>query len=216
MLRRSEALEILKPLIYLSEIYWPGIYRLSGKLCLMTIDVRTICLGLLSLGPATGYEIKKSFEEGPTGYFIEASFGAIYPALGRLTDEGLIACRTQPQDGKPDRKIYSLTPSGEKAFQEALMVSPGPDRFRSEFLFLLLFAEHLPTEHLRLMIDKRLEDYRSNLKKLEGADGCTPSAGIEFMRGHAIAVYQTMIRYIEDNRHLLEERRQPASLHAAE
>lgn len=183
----------------------------------MAIDVRTICLGLLSLGPATGYEIKKNFEEGPIGYFLEASFGAIYPALGRLTDEGLIECRIEAQDGKPDRKVYSLTDRGRAAFADALRVDPGPDRFRSEFLFLLLFAEHMPPDHLAHLIDERLRDYRARLKELERAP-CRPgSLGIEFMRGHGIAVYRAIIQYLESNRHVLETRAdRSVPAHAAE
>jgi DNA-binding PadR family transcriptional regulator len=65
----------------------------------MAFDVRTLCLGILSIGEATGYEIKKALEEGPFGHVLEASFGAIYPALGRLTEEGLgapVDARTGP------------------------------------------------------------------------------------------------------------------------
>ncbi|MFZ1989341.1 MAG: PadR family transcriptional regulator [Alphaproteobacteria bacterium] len=181
----------------------------------MAIDVRTICLGLLSRGPATGYEIKKSFEEGPIGYFLEASFGAIYPALGRLTEEGLVDLKVEQQDGKPDRKVYSLTARGRTAFEESLRVDPGPDRFRSEFLFLLLFADHIPPGHLRHLIDERLKDYRCKLTALEN---CPPQAsgGLEFMRGHGITVYRAIIEYIENNRHVLEASAERVPAHAAE
>ena len=53
------------------------------------MNVRTLCLGVLSFGEATGYEIKKEIEEGPFSHFIEASFGSIYPALTQLLGEGL-------------------------------------------------------------------------------------------------------------------------------
>jgi len=181
----------------------------------MAIDVRTICLGLLSRGPATGYEIKKSFEEGPIGYFLEASFGSIYPALGRLTEEGLIALRVEQQDGKPDRKVYSLTKLGQLAFEESLRVEPGPDRYRSEFLFLLLFAEHIQQGHLQHLIDERLKSYRCKLKALEDSPPFD-SGGLEFMRGHGIAVYKAIIAYMEDSRHLLEAHAARVPAHAAE
>ena len=45
------------------------------------MDVRTICLGILTRGDATGYEIKKLVEDGGYQHFVEASFGSIYPAL---------------------------------------------------------------------------------------------------------------------------------------
>jgi len=186
----------------------------------MAIDVRTICLGLLSRGPATGYEIKKSFEdEGAIGYFLEASFGAIYPALGRLTEEGLVDLKVEQQDGKPDRKVYSLTESGRAAFKDSLRVSPGPDRFRSEFLFLLLFADLIPHDHLRHLIDERLEDYRQKLHELESECVQIPaktSAGLEFIRGQGAAYFRAMIEYIENNRHLLEAQSERIPAHAAE
>ena len=47
------------------------------------MNVRTLCLGVLQFGEATGYEIKKIVEEGMFNHFIEASYGSIYPALTR-------------------------------------------------------------------------------------------------------------------------------------
>ncbi len=41
------------------------------------MDAKTLCLGALSRGDASGYEIKKAFEEGPLSHIHEASFGAI-------------------------------------------------------------------------------------------------------------------------------------------
>ena len=45
----------------------------------MGMNVRTLCLGVLSAGEASGYEIKKEIEEGLFSHFIEASYGSIYP-----------------------------------------------------------------------------------------------------------------------------------------
>jgi DNA-binding PadR family transcriptional regulator len=170
----------------------------------MAFDVRTLCLGILSMGEASGYEIKKAFEEGPFGHFIEASYGAIYPALGRLTEEGLVARRAEIHPGRPERKVYSLTRAGRRAFEAALKATPGPDRFRSEFLFLLLFAEHMPRDRLHELIEERLADYRGKLAEIERhEDACLPP-GLRFVKGHGRTLYQAAIKYIEDNRALLE------------
>ena len=76
------------------------------------MDVRTICLAILTRGDATGYEIKKLFEEGGYRHFVEASFGSIYPALTALAGDGLVTCTAVPQDGRPDKKVYHLTSRG--------------------------------------------------------------------------------------------------------
>ena len=54
------------------------------------MNVRTLCLGVLSLGEATGYEIKKLLESRFC-HFYDASFGSIYPARTKLTGEGMVS-----------------------------------------------------------------------------------------------------------------------------
>src|SRR6202012_6279642 len=108
------------------------------------MDVRTICLGILSRGDATGYEIKKLFDDDGYQHFVEASFGSIYPALNRLTAEGLVSVREEAQDKRPDRKVYSITPEGRSAFFASLMKPLPEDKHRSSFAFAMLFAHLLP------------------------------------------------------------------------
>ena len=50
------------------------------------MDVKTVCLGMLSDGEASGYDLKKQFESS-FGHFFAAGFGSIYPALSSLADE---------------------------------------------------------------------------------------------------------------------------------
>ena len=57
------------------------------------MSVRTLCLAILNFGDATGYEIRKLSTGGKFRYFIEASFGSIYPTLARLEAEGLVTVR---------------------------------------------------------------------------------------------------------------------------
>src|SRR3546814_11137191 len=68
------------------------------------MDAKTLCLGVLSRGAASGYEIKKAFEEGPFSHFHQASFGSIYPALNALSADGPVAVRAQAQQKRPQRK----------------------------------------------------------------------------------------------------------------
>ena len=108
----------------------------------MAYDIKTNCLGALSLGAATGYEIRKQFEEGPFAYFFDASFGSIYPALNKLLDEGLVTCETETQRSRPTKKIYSITEAGTTALRAALGHEPLEHKVRSDFL-ATLFLGHL-------------------------------------------------------------------------
>jgi len=168
------------------------------------MDVKTLCLGVLSRGEASGYEIKKAFEEGPFSHFHKASFGAIYPALTALSAEGLIVGRAQAQDKRPDKKIFSITQKGSNALVAALMVAPAPDSMRSDFLFILSFAQFLPAARVGQLIDQRIAWYREALARMESCSnrGALPS-GASFVRGMGIAVYSTAAEYLENNREKL-------------
>src|SRR3954463_5468788 len=120
------------------------------------MDVRTICLGILTRGDATGYEIKKLFEDDGYQHFVEASFGSIYPALNRLTEEGLVSVREESQEKRPDRKVYSITPQGRTAFLSTLMRPLAEDKHRSPFVFAMLFSDLLPDARVDSMIDSHI------------------------------------------------------------
>ena len=180
------------------------------------MDVKTLCLAVLSKGEASGYEIKKAFEEGPFAHFQTASFGAIYPALARLTGEGMVTLTEHAQDGKPDKKIYRLTPAGQDALLATLEISPGPDQIRSDLLFLLFFAEHLPPRRIKTLVDARIAFFRGALAHMDALDAEGPcDIGRGFVRGFGRTVYQAAVDYLEANRdHLIatvtEQHRQAA------
>jgi hypothetical protein len=79
-----------------------------------------------------------------------------------------------------------------------------------------MFADKLPPEHLRRVINERLADYRNKLKQLETPPCSQLSPGLEFMRGHGIAVYRAIINFIEENQHLLLGSSASISARAAE
>ena len=167
------------------------------------MDTKTLCLGVLSLGDFSGYEIKKAFEEGPFAHIHQTSFGSVYPALTRLGEEGLVTGTELSQEKRPDKKVYRITDAGRAAFLEALMKPPARDRFRSDFLFLLFFAESLPPDRLAGLIDARIAWYRGNLARMEGCDRSACTAGQNFVRDMGVAVYRAAADYLEANRQAL-------------
>ena len=159
------------------------------------------------MGDASGYEIKKLLE-GPFSHIHEASFGAIYPALARLQEEGLVTCEARSQEKRPDKKVYGLTQSGRFELIKELEIVPGADRIRSDFLVLMLYAHLLPPAHIEKVIEHRLQIYGALLSDLTRGDGPPVPTGEEscgeFVRGYGKAILTAALQYIEDNRHLVE------------
>ncbi len=172
------------------------------------MDAKTLCLAVLSRGDASGYEIKKTLEDPPFSHFQDTGFGSIYPALGSLAKNGLVSGRAMPQDKRPDKKVYSITAAGRTALIEALGTPPGPDRFRSDFLFALFLADQISGAQLRRLIDDRIAFYEERISamesRIEGA--CQIEPGPAFVHGFGLALYQSARDYLRANRdRFLEE-----------
>ncbi len=170
------------------------------------MDVKTLCLAVLFKGEATGYEIKKAFEEGPFAHFQRASFGSIYPALSRLLAEGLAEAEAREQDGRPDKKVYRLTAAGRDAFHQAIGQDPEPDQFRSDMLFLLYFARELPMDRVADLIDRYIDSYRSQAEHIVACRAQRLASGEEIdpgrwlVSGFGVAIYQAAADYLIENR----------------
>jgi len=167
------------------------------------MDIKTLCLGVLSFGPASGYEIKKQVERifGP---FFDASYGSIYPALTALTRDAYVSCTAQAQDKRPDKKVYSLTGPGRFKLLADLAATSARDRFRSEFLVAMLFADLLPPAKVSRLIDERLTIYRRELGEILGERKPDAPPAERFIQGFGETVYRAAIGYLEESRHLVE------------
>ena len=130
------------------------------------MNVRTICLAILYEGESTGYEIRKLSVEGEYSYFIDASYGSIYPALQKLEADKLVTSRVEVQDGKPAKKIYAITPAGRTAFINSLFEKLSDDEFRSEFLLFARFASELPASLIEQRLNERVAQIDTALEEL--------------------------------------------------
>lgn len=125
------------------------------------MNVSTLCLAILFDQDATGYEIRKLSTEGAYSYFVDASFGSIYPALNKLKQDGLVTMQIEHQEGKPARKTYSITQTGRRQFLESLFEPIKHDVIKSEFMLMARFANYLP----KALVAKRLKDRQEHLKQ---------------------------------------------------
>ncbi|MHA1524110.1 MAG: PadR family transcriptional regulator [Alphaproteobacteria bacterium] len=169
------------------------------------MNVKTLCLGILMFGEATGYDIRKMTQEGQFGHFIDASIGAIYPALTALENDGLVSCREETQSGKPGRKIYTISEAGRRTFTASLMEEPRGDVIKSEFLLVMCCSELVSREHISNVMDNRLADYDKKIGFLqEVREHCT-HPGSQFCIGAGLTMYKALRNYYSENRALVED-----------
>ena len=76
-----------------------------------TLDM--LVLKTLVLGPAHGYTIAHSIEQGSED-ILQIEHGSLYPALHRLENRGWIASFWGTSENNRKAKYYRLTPEGKK------------------------------------------------------------------------------------------------------
>jgi len=122
-------------------------------------------MGLLSMGPMSGYDIKKRFETITSNFWSE-SYGQIYPILKRLKNEGLATQSIKKQKGKPDRHIYELTSDGEKELTYWLKEPVEPQVGRHEILLKLIFGTNVSTADNMAQVGHFRQNHVRELKAL--------------------------------------------------
>jgi PadR family transcriptional regulator AphA len=145
----------------------------------MANAVTPVILGLLSIAPRSGYEIKANVDRS-TRYFWAASYGQIYPELRRLENEGLIEGEEAP-NGARRRRVYRLTAAG-RAELEAWIRSDGQltIEHRDESLLRIFFADAAGHEEGLLLIETRKRIFEEVLARLHEIDA-TPGEAPEFV-----------------------------------
>src|SRR5688500_1608528 len=110
-----------------------------------------ILLGLLQ-SPATGYDLKRLFDEG-IGSFWAAEFSQIYSTRNRLEAAGLLRSWKEPSSKGPQRRVYEITPAGRNALAEWLKSPPVVRDERHSYLAQLYLMSALGdlSQSLRFM-----------------------------------------------------------------
>jgi len=125
-----------------------------------------ILLGLLTIEPMSGYDLGLTIRES-VGFFWNESYGQIYPNLKKLEAGGLVTSAAERQNGRPDRRIYSITKQGRERLRKWLAVPPQPEVPRNELLLKLFFGEQAPPEILIGYVERMAEERRGLLERFE-------------------------------------------------
>lgn len=126
-------------------------------------------LGMLSIAPMSGYDIKKEVEQSISNFWTE-SYGQIYPVLRNLITEKLVTKTVESEAGKPDRHVYALTSKGRKELRRWLTQGFAPKVQRDEFLLKLFFGEEIGPKANIAHVEQFRELQRGSLQKYRAVE----------------------------------------------
>lgn len=128
-----------------------------------------ILLGFLMSKDLTGYDMKQ-YMSISTSYFVDASYGSIYPSLKKLEQKGLIHSQEMITNRKL-KKVYSITEKGTEAFTKWLSAPIEASKSSiSTALAKIFFFRYLSFETAIALIRQYIQDteqYKNGLLKLK-------------------------------------------------
>ena len=160
-----------------------------------------ILLGLICQAPSSGYDLKRIFAVTPMGVY-QPSSGALYPALRRLEEKGLIQAG---QDGNSarQRRVYELTQTGQAAHLSWLRTPIEPATVARDLgLHLMRFVmmEHqLPPVEVLAFLRDLADELRAFTAQLEqyAAAADLDNSHARLALDHGLAVHRASLQWTE-------------------
>ncbi|MBO1419807.1 PadR family transcriptional regulator [Streptomyces sp. FH025] len=105
-----------------------------------------VLLALLAGRPLSGYDLRKWVETEGRFLRSRAHHSQIYRLLGRMVVDGWVEFEVDPREGRPDAKVYRLTPVGREALLDWVRSPYDPPSRFQDADFLARFALAAPLD----------------------------------------------------------------------
>ncbi len=119
------------------------------------MEKQLLLLGMLRMREMHGYQINE-FIDSHLGDSVQLKKPTAYHLLNQMSEAGWVAYQEEREGNRPPRRVYSITPQGEAAFQKILrdcLADYKPAEFRSDIA--LAFLEELPVDEVIVLLQKR-------------------------------------------------------------
>jgi DNA-binding PadR family transcriptional regulator len=141
-----------------------------------SLSIEYALLGFLRQGALHGYQIHQQLTApGSLSQVWRLKQSQLYALLARLDEAGYIRGTLQAQESRPARRVYALTPEGERAYL-GWLASPVsvPRQIRQEFLVKLFFARQEGIEIYTALVQAQRAATRRWLENLQARAARAP------------------------------------------
>ena len=129
------------------------------------------------------------------------SYGAIYPALHALLQDGLVTVQVLSDKNKPPRKIYTISQAGERALHEWIHQPSNPSASTRAFTMRLILADHLSADGLIAHLKQRYEqvaDHRAALERITDEQDKEMDTGQLLTIDYGMAIANAELLWLQD------------------
>ena len=159
------------------------------------MDRKLLLLGLLRIQDMHGYQLN-DFIDAFLAVCVDVKKPTAYYLLNKMHADEWIAVEEQQEGNRPVRRIYSITPQGETAFQELLANNLGsyvPVQFNSDIG--LAFMDALSVDERDNLLSQRRDELAQQLADVEAIP--EHPGNFQLMIEHQVRHLQTELDWLD-------------------
>jgi DNA-binding PadR family transcriptional regulator len=136
--------------------------------------LRHAVLAALLDGEYSGYQLAKIFDVGVSNFWYAAP-QQLYAELAKLENDGLIAGRQVAQHGRPDKRVFTVSPAGTAELRAFATAAAKPLAIRDDLAVKVQVIDHVDTAPVIAQLEERaagaaarLALFEQELRRLRG------------------------------------------------
>ncbi|MGZ7067394.1 MAG: PadR family transcriptional regulator [Methanobacterium sp.] len=166
-------------------------------------DIEAAILGLLYEEPQYGYQIEKNIEAWGMRNWTQIGFSSIYYVLKKLEKKELVQSRLEKVEGKPSRKIYTITEPGKKEMKKKVQdILSWNKKIISPFDLGIAYLNVLKPEEIIKCLENYIQSAQGRIKFLESSVKAQKEFEAPY---HVIALYSRPLAHLKVEMEWMEE-----------
>lgn len=161
------------------------------------MERKLLLLGLLRGSDMYGYQLNEVIDTHlSTSVFITRP--TAYRLLNQMADDGWVAFHEEREGSRPTRRVFSITPEGERAFQEnlrACLAAYTPAEYQS--ITCVGFLDEIDAHEAIPLLEERKERI-INLLETIIADESHQMSSMQYVIDHNKRHLQTEMEWLQD------------------
>jgi DNA-binding PadR family transcriptional regulator len=166
-------------------------------------ELEAAILGLLYEKPQYGYQLEKTIEGWGMRNWTQIGFSSIYYVLKKLEKKELVEFKLEKVEGKPSRKVFTITPLGRETMQEKVRdLLSWNKKLISPFDLGLAYLNYLETEEVVECLENYVKSAQGRIKFLESSVKTQEELGAPY---YVVALFSRPLAYLKTETEWVEK-----------
>lgn len=166
-------------------------------------DIESAVLGLLYEEPQYGYQLEKTIEGWGMRNWAQIGFSSIYYVLKKLEKKELVTSKLEAVEGKPDRKVFTITDTGRETMKEKVRdLLSWNKKLISPFDLGVAYLNYLEPSEVVECLENYMDSAKGRIKFLESSVKTQENLNTPY---HVVALFSRPLSQLKTEMEWVEE-----------